>query len=92
MDSDNNIENLFNNLTLEDNKNNIKNNLKNNDISHMNLLDRIEKKYNVHVGKILNNSNPHKRKYCYLKEVECDEIKKRENEDGKRKKKVGLNK
>ena len=76
LDWDNIIENLFNNLTLEDNKDNIKNNLNNNDIFHMNLLDRIEKKYSVDVGKILNNPIPTKRKDYYPKEDEYEESKK----------------
>ena len=66
MDIDNNIEKLFNNLTIEENKES--NSLNNNEIPHLSVLDRIEKKYNVHVSEILNNLKPKKRKYCYPKE------------------------
>ena len=51
MDLDNNIEKLFNNLTIEENKDIQTNYLNIKDISHLSVLDRIEKKYNVHVSK-----------------------------------------
>ena len=86
MESDNNIEQLFNNSTIDENKDNINNFLKNNDISKLNLLDRKEKKYNINVGEILKNPKPHKRKFYYPKDDEYDENEKIKKWMGKGKK------
>ena len=68
MDLDNNIKKLFNNLTIEGNKDIKTNCLNNKVISNFSFLDTIEKKYNVDGSEILNNPKPNKRKFYYPKE------------------------
>ena len=97
-EKDNNLINLLNKLTLE-NQNNITNNLNNdfnldakneekdNDNYFKNpLFKRIEKKTNINLNNLLSNNKAKKRRFLYPKD-DSEEVKEKSKSKDKRKKK-----
>ena len=72
-EDDNTIENLMENLNIEETDENLQDISNKENIYHLPLLKRIEKKNNIIVENILNelkNPKPTKRKVCYPKEFD----------------------
>ncbi len=87
-EDDKTIDKLMGNLNIKDTDNYYDISSNKNDISHLPLLKRIEQKNNIIVDNILNplkNIKPKKRRICYPKDYNDDEIARKNNQKKKKK-------